>query len=86
MQCILTTVQFCIQGYFAEQDEGATPTSPMDTTEQVEEKLAFALGDGRVGILAVKGRKVRCTATLIVHMHQRYGICWVINLKSDIAK
>ena len=49
-----------LQGYFAEQDEGATPTAPLDPAEQPEEKLAFALGDGRVGILAVKGRKVCC--------------------------
>jgi len=34
-----------------------TPQAPLDP-EQVEEKLAFALGDGRVGVLAVKGRKV----------------------------
>lgn len=47
----------CLQGYFAEQDEGSTPQAPLDP-EQVEEKLAFALGDGRVGVLAVKGRKV----------------------------
>ncbi len=47
-----------VQGYFAEQDEGSTPQGPPDP-EQAEEKLAFALGDGRVGVLAVKGRKVR---------------------------
>ncbi|KAA6419923.1 MAG: hypothetical protein FRX49_10113 [Trebouxia sp. A1-2] len=46
-----------LAGYFAEQDEGSTPQAPLDP-EQVEEKLAFALGDGRVGVLAVKGRKV----------------------------
>ena len=53
-----------LQGYFAEQDEGATPTAPLDPAEQPEEKLAFALGDGRVGILAVKGRKVCCERDL----------------------
>ena len=47
-----------MQGYFAEQDEGSAAQAPLDPTEQPEEKLAFALGDGRVGILAVKGRKV----------------------------
>ena len=48
-----------VQGYFAEQDEGTTPQAGAgDPSEQVEEKLAFALGDGRVGVLAVKGRKV----------------------------
>ena len=47
----------CWQGYFAEQDEGSTPQAPPDP-DQVEEKIAFALGDGRVGVLAVKGRKV----------------------------
>lgn len=47
-----------MQGYFAEQDESGTPQGPADPSEQPEEKLAFALGDGRVGILAVKGRKV----------------------------
>ena len=30
----------------------------MPPLEEVEERLAFALGDGRVGVLAVRGRKV----------------------------
>ena len=48
-----------MQGYFAEHDEGTTPQAGAgDPAEQIEEKLAFALGDGRVGVLAVKGRKV----------------------------
>ncbi len=55
--CSYRSLISCLQGYFAEQDEGSTPQAPLDP-EQVEEKLAFALGDGRVGVLAVKGRKV----------------------------
>ena len=47
-----------MQGYFAEQDEGSIPKGALDPPEQPEERLAFALGDGRVGVLAVKGRKV----------------------------
>ncbi|KAL3161421.1 hypothetical protein ABBQ32_010311 [Trebouxia sp. C0010 RCD-2024] len=47
-----------LTGYFTEQDEGSTPHTPMDPSEQPEEKLSFALGNGSVGILAVKGRKV----------------------------
>ena len=57
MICSCRSSIWCLQGYFAEQDEGSTPQAPLDP-EQVEEKLAFALGDGRVGVLAVKGRKV----------------------------
>ncbi len=57
MFCDYRSLISCLQGYFAEQDEGATPQAPLDP-EQVEEKVAFALGDGRVGVLAVKGRKV----------------------------
>ena len=64
----------CWQGYFAEQDEGTTPQAPPDP-DQVEEKIAFALGDGRVGVLAVKGRKVLlafihtlCLASLCTHV------------------
>jgi len=58
--CNCKSLISCLQGYFAEQDEGSTPQAPLDP-EQVEEKLAFALGDGRVGVLAVKGRKVPFT-------------------------
>ena len=54
----------CVQGYFAEQDEGSTPQTPMDPSEQPEEKLSFALGNGSVGILAVKGRKVKLPLSL----------------------
>lgn len=53
-----------VQGYFAEQDEGSTPHTPMDPSEQPEEKLSFALGNGSVGILAVKGRKVPPSSSL----------------------
>ena len=64
-----------MQGYFAEQDEGSTPQAPLESAEQPEEKLAFALGDGRVGVLAVKGRKVSlpvlplimCSCPVTVH-------------------
>ncbi len=47
-----------LQGYFDDQDENLTPLA-QDVSQLPEEKLAFALGDGRVGLLAVKGRKVR---------------------------
>ena len=33
-----------------------------------EERLAFALGDGRVGVLAVKGRKVTQETNLLSHL------------------
>ena len=46
-----------LQGYFDDQDENLTPLA-QDVSQLPEEKLAFALGDGRVGLLAVKGRKV----------------------------
>ena len=53
-----------MQGYFAEQDEGTTPQAAGgDSGEQVEEKLAVAGGDGRVGVLAFKVRKASHIST-----------------------
>ena len=37
---------------------GGLPGSGMEDEDYPEERLAFALGDGRVGVLAVRGRKV----------------------------
>lgn len=38
-----------------------------------EERLAFALSDGRVGVLAVKGRKV--TASVLAKCNERREAC-----------
>jgi hypothetical protein len=38
------------------EGSGELPTG--DSESEPEEKLAFALADGRVGVLSVKGRKV----------------------------
>ena len=71
-----------MQGYFAEQDEGSTPQAPLDPAEQPEEKLAFALGDGRVGVLAVKGRKVTCVTIFSVGfcLSARPSVCLFMHL------
>lgn len=47
--------------YFDEQDERTAATPTQQQADQPEERLAFALGDGRVGVLSVKGRKVTDT-------------------------
>lgn len=46
-------------GYSWEDPEGSGEMgSPPDAEEHPEERIAFSLSDGRVGILSVKGRKV----------------------------
>jgi hypothetical protein len=53
----------------------ASAAAPNDITGP-EERLAFALSDGRVGVLAVKGRKVRrfsCFPGSETHATHRYS-------------
>lgn len=43
---------------------GQAPGTPRDADQEPpEERFAFALSDGRVGVLAVRGRKVGLPAT-----------------------
>ncbi|KAK9829709.1 hypothetical protein WJX72_007460 [[Myrmecia] bisecta] len=52
-----------LYGYWDDDGEN-TPSAPTEAeamADAPEERLAFALGDGRVGVLAVKGRKVTDT-------------------------
>ena len=50
---------------------GAAPLGVSGEEDFPEERLAFALGDGRVGVLAVKGRKV---SVLLGQLCARYSM------------
>ena len=48
-----------LSGYSWDDSEGSREAQGSDTEDHPEERLAFALSDGRLGVLSVKGRKVR---------------------------
>ena len=54
-------LSLAVTGAHGTAEGGTAATSGGDITAP-EERLAFALSDGRVGVLAVKGRKV-CTSS-----------------------
>ncbi len=60
-------------------------TTPLATVEYPEERLAFALGDGRVGVLSVCGRKVwsydPCTLQSKPHT---FGQCTVLGYEKAL--
>ena len=53
--------------------------------EELEEHLAFALTDGRVGILAVSGRKVR-PARPLWRSQSRAKLCWGALIRAACCK
>lgn len=50
-----------VAGSHAGQDGANAGSAGQNDITGPEERLAFALSDGRVGVLAVKGRKVQST-------------------------
>ena len=60
----LPLIPVCAAGPSAGTQQSSAPGSPAAgaDAEPPEERFAFALSDGRVGVLAVRGRKARASA------------------------
>jgi len=56
--------------------EGSLELPSVDSEGEQEEKLAFALADGRVGVLSVKGRKVYPRPPLFLFGWQPRGLAF----------